>query len=169
MSQESRQRSKITRSRFRPDEDTLLRALVSTYGINSWTEIAQHLPGRNVRQCRDRWFHYLADLPAACSWSGEEDILLRQMMDRFDGSLEHMKAFFPNQTPQEIQRRWVFIKHQEGSSNTEVPQTIITEEAQTPEQIIPKRGPTELEIAHFEEVLTFSFGDNWWKGQDWDE
>jgi hypothetical protein len=102
MSHDFPQPPKITRCQFRPDEDAMLRALVSTYGINAWTKIADHLPGRNVRQCRDRWFHSLANMPTPYFWSVEEGILLRQMMNRFDGSLEHVSAFFLNQTLQEI-------------------------------------------------------------------
>jgi hypothetical protein len=91
------------------------------------------------------------------------------MMDRFDGSLERVKEFFPNQTPQEIQQHWAFIKDRDGSSPAEGQQTITTEDAKTSEQMIRERGPTELEIAHFEEVLTSRFGEDWWKSHDWDE
>jgi hypothetical protein len=90
-------------------------------------------------------------------------------MNRFNGSLEHVKTFFPNRTSQEIQRRWIFIKHQNDYSNTEVQRRIMTEETKPFEQMIGKRGPTELEIADFEEVLTIDFGANWWKSDDWDE
>jgi hypothetical protein len=90
-------------------------------------------------------------------------------MGRFDGSFDHMRALFPNQTPQEIQRHWTFIEHRDGPSNTEVQQTTATEEVRKPEQMIREKGPTELEIAHFEEVLTLNFGENRWKSQDWDE
>jgi hypothetical protein len=83
------------------------------------------------------------------------------MMGQFDDSFEHMKAFFPNQPPQEIQRYWTFIKHQDGSFNTE--------EVRKPEQVIREKGPTELELAHFEAVLTLNSGENWWKSKDWDE
>jgi hypothetical protein len=165
MSHELNQPPKLTRSRFLPDEDALLRTLVSTYGTHSWEEIAKRIPGRNVRQCRDRWFHYLGDLPTRYSWSVEEDALLRRIIDRFNGSFEHVMAFFPNQTSQEIQRRWVLLKHKKSS---EEQRTIVTEEVRTPEQMTRKREPMEFEIAQeFEEVSTFGFGEN--SVCDWDE
>jgi hypothetical protein len=57
------QGGKTTRSRFRPHEDDLLRVLVSQSETLCWAEIASQLPGRNVRQCRDRWNHYLSRTP----------------------------------------------------------------------------------------------------------
>jgi hypothetical protein len=48
------------RSRFIPEEDELLKRLVAQYGTKDWHRIQEVLPDRNVRQCRDRWNHYLA-------------------------------------------------------------------------------------------------------------
>jgi hypothetical protein len=50
------------RMRFKPDEDRILMDLVMRYGCDSWSWIASRLPGRNARQCRDRWNHYLLPL-----------------------------------------------------------------------------------------------------------
>jgi hypothetical protein len=46
--------------RFTPDEDDCLYQLVDEFGINNWNEIVARMPGRNWRQCRDRWKHYLS-------------------------------------------------------------------------------------------------------------
>jgi hypothetical protein len=55
----------IHRSRFGREEDQLLTELVMRPGLKSWAWIASQLPGRNLRQCRDRWNHFLAiRLPA---------------------------------------------------------------------------------------------------------
>jgi hypothetical protein len=49
------------RSRFLPEEDALLKHLVMKCGLKSWRRVAAELPGRNPRQCRDRWHHYLSE------------------------------------------------------------------------------------------------------------
>jgi hypothetical protein len=61
--------SKIHRFRFTQDEDHILTDLVMRGGQKSWTWIASHLPGRNPRQCRDRWNHFLA--PKLPAWALE--------------------------------------------------------------------------------------------------
>jgi hypothetical protein len=58
MSHDSPSRA-VQRCRFIPEEDALLRQLVTSFGPNNWERIAQYFPDRNVRQCRDRWNHYL--------------------------------------------------------------------------------------------------------------
>jgi hypothetical protein len=50
----------IRRFKFIPEEDELLKRLVIEYGTNDWERIAAFFPDRNVRQCRERWTHYLA-------------------------------------------------------------------------------------------------------------
>ena len=40
-------------------EDTLVRQLVQAHGTRSWTLVAQHLPGRTGKQCRERWHNHL--------------------------------------------------------------------------------------------------------------
>jgi hypothetical protein len=50
----------VRRLRFRPDEDLLLANLVARYGVNAWRRVAAGIPGRNYRQCRDRWNHYIS-------------------------------------------------------------------------------------------------------------
>jgi hypothetical protein len=55
---------RIRRFRVHPIEDLALRELVLVHGLTAWPMIASRLPGRNARQCRDRWNHYLSRLPA---------------------------------------------------------------------------------------------------------
>ena len=38
-----------------PQEDDLVRHLVAIYGPQKWSVIAEHLPGRIGKQCRERW------------------------------------------------------------------------------------------------------------------
>ena len=44
-----------TKRKWSRDEDDNLYDLVITYGANSWSNISSKLPGRNSKQCRERW------------------------------------------------------------------------------------------------------------------
>jgi hypothetical protein len=70
---------------------------------------------------------------------------------------------FPNRTPHEVQRRWAFIKHQDGHSSVEVQQTI----SKTSEELSRENEQPELEIARFEEVTASDDGGD--SFCDWDE
>jgi hypothetical protein len=94
------------------------------------------------------------------------------MMCLFDGSFEHLAAFFPNQTSQEIHQRWSLIKYQDSHSSAEVQRTITTERPKPK----PKPKPheemdreKELETFLCEEVPIFDIGDNWWQFYDWNK
>jgi hypothetical protein len=48
------------RNRFTDEEDILLMQLVQKYGILQIKKIATFLPGKNERQCQDRWNGHLS-------------------------------------------------------------------------------------------------------------
>lgn len=55
------------------EEDELLRSLVAKYGPKRWSLIAQNLPGRIGKQCRERWYNHLDPSVKKEWWTPEED------------------------------------------------------------------------------------------------
>lgn len=47
------------RKPWTPDEDLRLRDLVMSKGTQQWAQIAQEMPDRNGKQCRERWHNQL--------------------------------------------------------------------------------------------------------------
>jgi hypothetical protein len=47
------------RKQWSQAEDNLVRQLVQLHGTRSWTVVAQALPGRTGKQCRERWHNHL--------------------------------------------------------------------------------------------------------------
>jgi hypothetical protein len=95
------------REKFLPEEDARLRSLVEIYGTNSWGTIAAGLPGRNVRQCRDRWKHYLSSENPNEPWMPEDDQLLMQKMQDFGPRWTILATFFPGRTDTQVKNRWM--------------------------------------------------------------
>ena len=62
------------------EEDETVRHLVAEQrgidGANRWAEIAKFLPGRNGKQCRERWHNQLDPAIRKDAWSAEEDAML---------------------------------------------------------------------------------------------
>jgi hypothetical protein len=95
------------REKFFPEEDERLKFLVEIYGTHSWDVIAAGLPGRNVRQCRDRWKHYLSGTTANEPWTPDDDRLLFRKMQEFGPKWTTLSAFFPGRTDTQVKNRWM--------------------------------------------------------------
>jgi hypothetical protein len=95
------------REKFLPEEDARLRSLVEIYGTTSWGTIAAGLPGRNVRQCRDRWKHYLSSETRNEPWAAGDDQLLMQKMQEFGPRWTILATFFPGRTDTQVKNRWM--------------------------------------------------------------
>jgi hypothetical protein len=106
MSDEVNEPKKRNRNKFHPDEDARLRTLVEKYGCDAWGRIAPEMPGRTVRQCRDRWKHYLSSTPAHSEWTFAEDRLLFEKIHMIGPKWTQLCHFFPGKTDLQIKHRW---------------------------------------------------------------
>eukprot|EP00357_Protocruzia_adherens_P011067 CAMPEP_0114973024 /NCGR_PEP_ID=MMETSP0216-20121206/724_1 /TAXON_ID=223996 /ORGANISM="Protocruzia adherens, Strain Boccale" /LENGTH=804 /DNA_ID=CAMNT_0002333469 /DNA_START=349 /DNA_END=2763 /DNA_ORIENTATION=- len=58
------------------EEDQMVIKLVNLHGPQKWTFIAEHLPGRIGKQCRERWHNHLNPKIKKTPWSEEEEWIL---------------------------------------------------------------------------------------------
>ena len=63
----------VRRMVWSASEDLRLSGLVDQYGAKQWSLIAQHMPGRIGKQCRERWHNHLNPEVTKESWTAEED------------------------------------------------------------------------------------------------
>ena len=62
-----------TRKQFTTDEDIKLATLVHQYGDLNWYKICEFMPGRNVRQVKERWNYFLSPKINKAPWTTEDD------------------------------------------------------------------------------------------------
>ena len=55
------------------EEDERVVELVEQYGPRNWSKIAEHLPGRIGKQCRERWHNNLNPGLKRGPWTPEEE------------------------------------------------------------------------------------------------
>lgn len=61
------------------EEDQKVKELVAKYGPKKWSQIAQHLPGRIGKQCRERWANHLDETIKKGNWEPwEDEIIIRE-------------------------------------------------------------------------------------------
>jgi hypothetical protein len=95
------------REKFLPEEDAKLRDLVQLHGTSAWDHVAIQMPGRNPRQCRDRWKHYVSSEKSRFVWTAEEDQLLFEKMQTIGPKWTMLSQFFPGRTDMQVKSRWM--------------------------------------------------------------
>ena len=64
------------------------------------------MPGRNSRQCRDRYSNYLNPVFNNCDWSKEEDKLLADKYNAYGPKWTKIREFFPKRSANNIKNRY---------------------------------------------------------------
>lgn len=122
------------RNVFTPEEDEMLKQLVQVYGTNQWYLISLRMKGRDIRQCRERYIHYLDPKLNQTPWTKEEEELLVQKVNELGHKWKAMEKFFNNRTHVNIKNKWNKLERirnrilnsnlQNKCETTEIPQNV---------------------------------------------
>lgn len=104
------------RSQFTKEEDAKLIQLVQKYTANNFNAIAKELPGRSVRQCRERWKHYLSPSVRNTPWTEDEDNLLRMKYYELGPKWVEISSYFQNRTDVNIKNRWIVLMRKDSKN-----------------------------------------------------
>lgn len=69
-------KTRFTKGTWKADEDKLLISLVGKFGPQNWTRIADYIPQRSGKQCRERWHNHLDPNINKKKWTTHEDMIL---------------------------------------------------------------------------------------------
>jgi hypothetical protein len=97
---------KKTRKLFTPREDEQIRRFVAQYGDSKWNQISRRLSGRSSRQCKERWFSYLAPHVVHSPWTEEDDQLLLSKIDEVGHNWKLLEMLFPGRSNISIKNHW---------------------------------------------------------------
>jgi hypothetical protein len=135
------------RKKFSPQEDANLLMLVARFGSLSWDAIACEMPGRNPRQCRERWKHYLSVGFAERPWTKAEDDLLIEKQQELGPRWTKLSRLFQNRSDIQLKSRWLKLTER----------TQIVPPPEPPQQdvnVVRVQQPTVAfeQFAHFEKA-----------------
>ena len=120
----------VPRRKFTQDEDVRLKILVDTFGNCSWDKIAEFLPDRTARQCRDRYRNYLLANLTSDPFSEEEDQIIIQKYSEFGPRWVQIAKLLGKRSGNDVKNRWhkhlfkQYQMHQHSNYNLPSKQTI---------------------------------------------
>lgn len=104
--------------KFSAEEDEKLKHLVEIMGEKKWDDIAKEMPGRNGRQCRDRYKNYLIQGFFNGEWTKEEDEMLIKKFSEFGSQWSKITAYFNNRNANSLKNRWNYFLSKHLNDNT---------------------------------------------------
>jgi len=100
------------------EEDELLRTYVPLESKGNWVAVAEHVPGRTAKQCRERWSLCLDPAIRKDPWSPEEDELLLQLHDTHGNAWATIAKYLPGRTENATKSRFKSIERKKDRAWT---------------------------------------------------
>eukprot|EP00924_Labyrinthula_sp_SR-Ha-C_P016848 snap_masked-scaffold_6-processed-gene-16.55-mRNA-1 protein AED:0.23 eAED:0.23 QI:0/-1/0/1/-1/1/1/0/383 len=92
-----------------PGEDALLRSLIKSNPKKNWSEIANKVPGRSAKQCRERWSYNLDPSINKEPWTLEEDRTIIKMQAELGNRWAHIANMLTQRTENAVKTRYKSI------------------------------------------------------------
>jgi hypothetical protein len=103
--------SKIKTPQYRKNmwstaEDEILEKAVKKYGQVDWRSVAEMLPNRNAKQCRERWSGMVNPELVKEPWSQKEDEKLFELHAKYGNKWAAISALMPGRSRIGLRNRW---------------------------------------------------------------
>lgn len=127
------------KKKWTPEEDKLLMDSIKANQCMNWSMVANNVPGRTGKQCRERWICKLNPEINQTPWSPEEDQLLFSLQREFGNNWSKMTHYIAGRSPIAIKNRFKFIKRKMLVG----PYNLSGLPPQFPTKIVPENTPNK--------------------------
>ena len=87
------------------EEDDIIILCMQT-GVTKWAKIAEQIPGRLGKQCRERWLNHLDPTIKKGEWTAEEDAALMAAQAAHGNSWTKVAEALPGRSENAVKNRW---------------------------------------------------------------
>ena len=139
--------------KFTEIEDQRLREVVARFEEYDWNVIASEMPGRNPRQCKERWTYYLSPTLNTSPWTNEEDNLLLMKQMELGSKWVKISKFFDNRTDAMVKNRFNVLMRKKKKGLLNLPMGVIFQDQSSVTETIRNpqyRSTKEDELFFFE-------------------
>jgi hypothetical protein len=91
-------------------EDATITRFVSENGPQNWTKCAMLLPGRNGKQCRERWMNSLDPDLVRAPFTEQEDRTIAALHAQYGNKWEKIAAIVKGRSANAIKNRWQLVQ-----------------------------------------------------------
>ena len=95
----------LVKGPWTPSEDVIIIQSISE-GMTKWSEIAERIPGRIGKQCRERWFNHLDPRIKKGPWNDEEDRILIEAQAKLGNRWCEIAKMLPGRSENNVKNRW---------------------------------------------------------------
>jgi hypothetical protein len=88
-----------------PEEDAILREKRLLYG-RKWAKIAKHLPGRQGKQCRERFVNHLDPQLKKGEWTDDEEAILIALHEQHGNKWSNISKHLPGRSDNDTKNHW---------------------------------------------------------------
>jgi hypothetical protein len=114
---------KTRRGPWTAEEDELLTNLVKRYGTKKWAIIAELVPGRVGKQCRERWLNHLRTDVLKTAWTDEEDAILIRAQQDLGNRWSAIARMLPGRPENSVKNRWNSLINKKKRFSIEDPES----------------------------------------------
>ena len=124
----------LNKGLWKAEEDEQLRAAVRLHGSSSWPAVAAIIPGRNCKQCRERWNNYLDPTLKKGCWEPAEDKALVKGQEMFGSRWSLLAKLLPGRSQIQVRDRCrvLGLSAKQGGTGTATGTATATAAAHTP-------------------------------------
>ena len=100
---------KRTVNPWKKSEDDALVKAVERFGKDNWGAVAEEVPNRTRKQCRERYLNNLDGGVSKHPWTLQEDVVIARLQQQFGNRWTYISTYLPGRTANSIKNR--FFSH----------------------------------------------------------
>jgi hypothetical protein len=142
------------------EEDEMIINWVKVHGPTNWTRLAESMPGRIGKQCRERWHNSLNPQMVKTIWLPQEDQLIEALQMQWGNKWARIAELLPGRTDNAVKNRWnSTLKKKPHHFAPVTPQPPLG--ISVPQTVLPDEPKIDIQVASPTGIGELSFESEW--------